>query len=85
MAVTSVATVNTLSKEATRILLLRFPAPFSGLGDSSIARQLPDASGLNTAIGCGLRATHFDAIGGSPVIRSVVFQKPLSMRKTASA
>lgn len=39
MANTSVAAVSTLSKEATLILTLRFPAPSNGLGDSLIRLQ----------------------------------------------
>ena len=58
MADTSVAAVNTLSKEATLILYSPLPSPISGLSDLLIPLQLLDASSLNTANGCGLRATH---------------------------
>ena len=62
MADTSVAAVNTLSKEATLILYSPLPSPISGLSDSLFTLQLLDASSLNTANGCGLRATHFDSV-----------------------
>jgi hypothetical protein len=57
MANTSVAAVNTLSKEATLILFSRFPAPSAGLDDSLIPLQLPGHHAGNVARGCGLRAT----------------------------
>jgi hypothetical protein len=49
MANTSVAAVSTLSKEATLILTLRFPAPLTGLGDSLILLQSHDHNALNVA------------------------------------
>jgi len=49
MANTSVAAVSTLSKEATLILTLRFPAPLKGLGDSLIPLQSHDHNPLNVA------------------------------------
>jgi hypothetical protein len=49
MANTSVAAVSTLSKEATLILTLRFPAPPNGLGDSLIPLQSHDHDALNVA------------------------------------
>jgi hypothetical protein len=58
MADTSVAAVNTLSKEATLILLSPLPSPVSGLVDSLITLQLLDLPWLEDADGCGLRATH---------------------------
>jgi hypothetical protein len=60
MADTSVATANTLSKEATLILSLRFPAPLAGLVDSLNPRQWRGDDGSKTVARCALRATHPD-------------------------
>src|SRR5258707_5220590 len=48
MADTSVAAVNTLSKEATLILLSPLPSPVNGLVDSLITLQLLDLSWLES-------------------------------------
>ena len=57
MADTSVAAVNTLSKEAT-LMLLSASQPANGLVDSLIPLQLRDCVVLNVVGGCGLQATY---------------------------
>jgi hypothetical protein len=57
MADTSVAAVNTLSKEAT-LMTLSASHPISGLFDSLIPRQLRGGDVLNVVGGCGLQATY---------------------------
>jgi hypothetical protein len=53
MADINVAAVNTLSKEAT-LILLSASHPANGLFDSIFPRQLRDCDVLNVVGGCGL-------------------------------
>src|ERR1700758_1862076 len=57
MAETSVATTRILSKEATLITVLRFPAPLAGLVDSLIHLQSRAHDRLKMMAGCGLPGT----------------------------
>jgi hypothetical protein len=57
MADISVAAVNTLSKEAT-LILLSASSPIRGLVDSLIPPQPRGHNSLKTARGCVLRATY---------------------------
>jgi hypothetical protein len=76
MASTSVAAVSTLSKEATLILTLRFPAPLTGLGDSLIPLQSHDHNALNVSrrlcftghtSGCGGAFLRHGSIAHAPI------------------